>query len=136
MITIKVLVQGIISLILVYAPQYGLDDSQLKLQEKDIVVAAGFLNGHVGSNPENYEAQHGDYDYGVRNKKGERILEFCAGMNITVRNIPFKNVHVVTYEPDPSKTQISYCLVKNKRKFLKDVKVLSVSARVRVYQPE
>ena len=135
MITIKVLVQGIISLILVYAPQYGLDDSQLKLQEKDIVVAAGFFNGHVGSNPENYEAQHGDYDYGVRNKKGERILEFCAGMNITVRNIPFKNVHVVTYEPDPSKTQIS-CLVKNKRKFLKDVKVLSVSARVRVYQPE
>ena len=31
--------------------------------------------------------------------------------------------HLVTYEPDSSKPQVSYCLV-NQRKFLKDLKVL------------
>ena len=32
-------------------------------------VIAGEFIGHDGRNPENYEDQHGGYDYGVRNKE-------------------------------------------------------------------
>ena len=66
------MLQGIIiSVISVYAPQCGLDDSHKDdfydslinvvrmLGEKKSVVIAGDCNGHVGSNPENYEVQHG-----------------------------------------------------------------------------
>lgn len=54
-----------------------------KLGKKEIVVIAGDFNCHVGGNPEDYEDQHGDYSYGVRNKEVERILEFCAAVNLT-----------------------------------------------------
>ena len=97
MIVIKVLVQKIF--ISVYASQHGLDDSRKDdfydsiinsvrtLGEKEI---AGYFNGHVKSNPETYEEQHGGYGYGVRNKDGDRILEFCANKNMTVGNALFK----------------------------------------------
>ena len=88
MIVIKVLVQGIvISIISVYATQCGLDDIQKgdfydclvnairKLGEKEFLVIARYLNGHVGSNPQKQEDQHESYCCGVRNKKVEKILE-------------------------------------------------------------
>ena len=50
------------------------------------LFTAGDFNDHLGSNPENYDEQHGDYGYGVRNKKGERILEFCTAKNMIVGN--------------------------------------------------
>ena len=97
-IFIKVLVQRIIiSVISVYVQQCGLEDSQkddfyddLFNVEKEIVVILGDLSGHTGYNPEDHEDQHGGYDYGVRNKKNERIREFCAAMNMTVGNTLFK----------------------------------------------
>ena len=61
-----------------------------KLEEKEIVVIAGDFNCHVGSNPENYEYQLGGYGYGVRNKEGEMILQFCAAMNMTAWKTLFK----------------------------------------------
>ena len=41
-----------------------------------------------------------------RNKEGERILEFCAAINITVRKALFRKWvrHLVFYESGPSKT--------------------------------
>ena len=96
-IVIKVLVQKIF--ISVYASQRGLDDSGKDdfyesiinsvrtLGEKEIT---GYFNGHVKSNPETYEEQHGGYGYGVRNKDGKRILEFCASKNMTEWNALFK----------------------------------------------
>lgn len=55
------------------------------------------------------------------------ILEFCAAMNMSEGNTLFKKMvsHVVTYESDPLKSQVGYCLVRrNQWKFLKDIKVL------------
>ena len=48
-------------------------------------------------------------------------------MNITEENTLFKKMasHVFTYESDPLKSQVGYCLVRrNQWKFLKDIKVL------------
>ena len=73
----------------------------------EIAVIAEDFNWLVGSKPENYEDQHGGEGYGVRNKEGERILEYCAAMNITVGNKLFKKraSQTATYESGPSKTQ-------------------------------
>ena len=57
-----------------------------KLGEEEIVVLAGNFDGCVGSNAEGYESQHGGYGYGMSNKEGERILAFCAVMNLTRGN--------------------------------------------------
>ena len=58
-------------IISVYAPRCDLDDSQKdnlfdslisiirKLGEREIVVIAGDFNGHVESNAEDFENQHG-----------------------------------------------------------------------------
>ena len=102
MIAIKVLVQGMILLISVYAPQCSLDDSQKEdsfydnlmnvreLGEKDTAVISGGCNGLVRSKAEDYDNQHGGYGYGVMNKERERILKFCKAMNMTVGNTLFK----------------------------------------------
>ena len=84
-----------------------------------IVVITGD-NGHNGSNPENYEDQHDGYGYGVRNKERERIIEFCAAINISVENTLSKKraSHLVTYESCQLKSQVNYCFVRrNGRKF-------------------
>ena len=41
-----------------------------------IVVIAGDLYGHNGSNSENYEDQHGNYGYGVKTRKGKGFFSF------------------------------------------------------------
>ena len=48
-----------------------------KLGQKEIVVIAGDFNDHVGSNPEDYDDQHGGNGYGVRNRKGKGFLSFA-----------------------------------------------------------
>ena len=50
--------------------------------------------------------QHGGYGYRVRNKEGEKILEFCVNMNMAIGNTLFKKrvINLVTYEFGPSKT--------------------------------
>ena len=66
MIVFKVLVQGIISsVILVYLDDFydSLINVVRKLGEKEILVIACGFHGHVGSDPENYEDQHGGYGY-------------------------------------------------------------------------
>lgn len=96
MICMKVLIQGIISSVFsFYAPQTGLDDRQKdefcdslinvarKLGEKEIVVIVEDVNGHIVSNPEDYEGPHG---YRVKNNEGDTILEFCAAKNVAIGN--------------------------------------------------
>ena len=69
------------------------------------------------------------YGYGVRNNEEERILEFCAAMNMKIGNTIFKkrSSHLITYESGPSKTEVDYYFVwRNKRKFFKDIKILPI----------
>ena len=121
MILIKALVQRIIiSVISFYVPQCGLDDIQKymfhdsvinivrTLRGKEIFVIAVDFNGHSGHNAKDFKDHHGGYGYGVSIKKGARILEFCAAMNIRVGNKLFKerSSHIVTYEHGPPKTMV------------------------------
>lgn len=68
----------------------GVGGYKIVLEKKNEVI--GHLNGHVRSNAEDYQDQHKGYGYRVRNKEGERILEFCVAIKMTVANTLFKVV--------------------------------------------
>lgn len=55
--------------------------------KQEIVVKAGKFNDHFESNTENFEGMHRGYDYGVKSKEEEKIMKFCASMNITEERI-------------------------------------------------
>ena len=78
----------------------NLIDVARKLGKEEIVVIVEDVNGHVGSNPEDYEGPHGCYSYRVKNNEGEAILEFCAAMNIAIGNTFLKKraSHRVSFE--------------------------------------
>lgn len=126
----KVWFQGsIISVISVYDPKLGLNDGLIsvvrKVGEKEIVGIAEDFNAHIGSSTEDHKDQDGGYGCGVGNKGGERILEFCAVMNMTVRNLLFKErlTHLATYELGSSKVRL-YFGKKKRKEVLKNIKVL------------
>ena len=47
-----------------------------KVDEKEVIILGGDMNGHVGKTTAGYEDVHGGFGYGVRNAEGECILEF------------------------------------------------------------
>ena len=86
----------------VYTRRFDLDESYRDdLLDCVIIVAGSFrerlvniitrgFKGHVEVNAEDYENHQGGNGFGVRNKEGEKILEFCAAIHMTVRNTIFK----------------------------------------------
>ena len=60
-----------------------------KIDEKEIIILGGDLNGHVGETTSGYDNVHGGFGYGVRNAEGERILEFGLALSMVVCIYPF-----------------------------------------------
>ena len=70
---------------------------------------------------------HSGFGFGKRNVEGEMILEFADALNFFVANTWFKKNEgrLITYETEISRTVIDYMLIrKNKRKLIRDVKVI------------
>ena len=97
---LKVLVgKRVVTIISTYAPQQGLSDDAneklyadlilhtSKVDEKEVIILGGDMNGHVGKTTAGYEDVHGGFGYGVRNAVGERILEFGLALDMVVFNI-------------------------------------------------
>ena len=60
------------------------------IPQNEMVVLAGDMNGHVGSNSVGYDGTHGGYRFGDRNADGSRILElFADGLNVVISNTLF-----------------------------------------------
>ena len=49
-----------------------------KVGADETLVICGDSNGHIGKLANSYEGVHSGYDYGLRNKEGEHILEFAV----------------------------------------------------------
>ena len=122
-----------------YAPQQGLSDEAKerfyadlvfhtsKIDDKQITILGGDLNGHVEKTTLGYEDVHGGFGYGVRNSEGERILEFGLALDIVVCNTLFqkRDSRLITFSSGDSNTQIDYIMMKGRdKRFLKDVKVI------------
>ena len=118
--------EQIVKVVSCYAPQTG--RSQIEKEEfwrqvegvimnTDInqeVIVGGDMNGHVGQVANGFHEAHGNFGYGTRNAKGERILEFAEAMGYVVTSTLFKKrqSHLVTYESGGNKTAVDMILIK------------------------
>ena len=54
--------------------------------EKEVIVVAGNFREHVGDYVKDKKYRHRGYSFRIKNKERERIMEFCATVDKTVRN--------------------------------------------------
>ena len=89
-----------------------------------MVVLAGDMNGHVGSNSVGYDGKHDGYGFGEKHADGSKILEFADGLNLVIYNTLFmkQEYKLVTYVADSAKSTVDYIIVRHGDK----VKVRSV----------
>ena len=116
----------IVTILSVYAPQAGLDDSVkdlfhenlqqtlTKTSASEILFICGDFNGHIGKNADGCEGVHGGRGFRRRNVEGERILELAVAHNLVVSNSLFtkRESHLVTCQSGENQSQIDYILVK------------------------
>ena len=131
--------ETIITVVSVYAPQSGLDQStkdafyddlqcvMSKVKDQEFLITCGNWNGHIGQMAEGFEGIHGGKAYGERNMEGERLLEFASSFDLVITNSFFckRKSHLVTFHSGNNQSQIDYILVR-KRDFrcVRDVKVI------------
>jgi hypothetical protein len=60
------------------------------MEENEMMILGGDLNGHVGEDIDGFEGVHGGKDFGNRNEEGEMILEFALAHNLMVMNTCFE----------------------------------------------
>ena len=117
-----------INIFSLYAPQagrteeekaefWGVLDDEMERLDPWRVILAGDLNGHVGEERKGFEDIVGPYGFGVRNREGERILEFCQSKGLKVINTTFKKERKrkITYKSGEVEQQLDYILMKNSR---------------------
>ena len=86
------------------------------MEEKEMMILGGDLNGHVGEDIDGFEGVHGGKDFGNRNEEGEMILEFALAHNLMVMNTCFEKevAKKVTYElHGKCKTVMDYISIDN-----------------------
>ena len=135
----RVVGKSIVTVLSVYAPQAGFNDSvkdlfyeniqwtPIKISASEILFVCGDFIGHIGKNADEYKRVHGGRRFERRNLEGERILEFAVARNLVVSNLLFtkRESHLVTYQSGEIQSQIDYILIKWQNiKLVRDVKVI------------
>ncbi len=57
---------------------------------KDLVIIMGDFNSQIGSRKKEEETIIGPYNYGKRNDRGEKLVQFCLENNLKIINTWFK----------------------------------------------
>jgi hypothetical protein len=130
---VKILLgKQILTIYSVYAPQQGKDEKEkenfwLRLEAEKLTgqcIIAGDFNGHVGENANGFEVTHGGRGFGIRNKEGEKLLEFAEAKGFLIANTHFDKPlnKRATYQNGDNITQIDYVLVKTEdRRYVKNI---------------
>ena len=131
--------ETIITVLSVYAPQSGLDQStkdafyddlqsvMSKVKDQKFLIPCGDWNGHIGQMAEGYKGVHGGKVYGERNIEGKRLFEFASSFELVVTNSFFckRKSHLVTFHSGNNQSQIDYILVRKRDfRYVRDVKVI------------
>ena len=131
--------ETIITVLFVYAPQSGLDQStkdafyddlqsvMSRVKDQEFLIPRGDWNGHIGQMAEGYEGVLGGKAYRERNREGERLLEFASSFELVVTNSFFckRKSHLVTFHSGNNQSQIDYILVRKwDFRYVRDVKVI------------
>jgi len=84
------------------------------IPQNEMVVLAGDMNGHVGSNNVGYDGTHGGYGFGATNADDSRILEFADGLNLVACNTLFTKHEskLVTYVAGSAKSTVEYIMAR------------------------
>ena len=105
-----------ISIIQIYAPTQDYEEGEIELFYDDILCVMGDLNGKVGK--ERTTNITGQYSLGTRDKRGERLIEFCQQNKLIITNTYFKQHPRKLYtwkSPDrETRNQIDYILINKK----------------------
>ena len=135
-----------VKVIYAYAPQSGKPDAvKERFYEEmacewsmenanELVLRLGDYNGLAGKCAEGIEGIHGGYGIGL-NAKRRMLLDFCDQKELCVANTWYKkkDKRKVTYSSGENNTEIDFVLVgKEKRKYLRDVKVFSGKLQDRI----
>ena len=98
---LTMVINGLLNVLInitVYAPHTGKRENEKErfwnvlfhlvscIPPNEMIVLAGDMNGHVGTNNAGYDGTHGSFGYGVRNVDSSRILEFADGLNLVICN--------------------------------------------------
>jgi hypothetical protein len=68
-----------------------IEDTLTKIHKKDVVIITGDWNAKVGSDNLDWKSVMGQYGYGSRNERGERLLEFATAHNLYICNTRFQH---------------------------------------------
>ncbi|EYC27388.1 hypothetical protein Y032_0009g691 [Ancylostoma ceylanicum] len=122
-----------------YAPQVGctaeeknafyedLEQYVHSIEDEEVLLLGGDLNGHIGEGREGFDRWHGGYGYGTRNEEGQRILEFAAMSDLLIANTQFRKrkSHLVTFTSGGRETQIDFWMLRRRdRNILVDTNVI------------
>ena len=97
----------------------------LDMEEKEMMILSGDLNGHVGQDIDGFNGVHGGKAFRSINEEGEIILEFTLAHNLMVMNTCFEKevTKKVTYESGECKTVVDSIMIRQRDKNLvQDVK--------------
>jgi len=125
-----VLSNGLLNILMVYAPHSGKQEDEKEsfwnevfhlvscIPQNEMVVLAGDMNGHVGSSNVCHEGTHGGSGYGDRNADGSRILECADGLNLVICSTLFmkQESQLVTYSAGHFKSTTDYTIVQQENK--------------------
>ncbi|EYC22247.1 hypothetical protein Y032_0017g3239 [Ancylostoma ceylanicum] len=97
------------------------------IEDEEVLLLGGDLNGHIGEEREGFDRWHGGYGYGTRNEEGQRILEFAAMSDLVIAKRQFRKrkSHLVTFTSGGRETQIDFWMLRRRdRNILVDTKVI------------
>jgi len=114
----------------VYAPHSGKSDEEKErfwkevfhlvscrpIPQKEMVVLAGDMNGHIGSRPCNvgYDGTHGGFGHGCMNADGSSYWSLQMGICSTL--FTKQEAKLVTYVAGPVKSTVDYIMVRQEDK--------------------
>ena len=119
-----------VTIIQVYMPDSSHDDEEVEtvyqqlqatideIPNNDFVHVMGDFNAKVGQQDDLYEKSLGKFGIGVRNERGERLLEFCEFNDLCVANTLHKHRKKYTWTSPGGlyRNMIDYHLVSNRYK--------------------
>ena len=85
-----------------------------KASDRELLVALGNMNGHIGSDREGLEECIGRYGRDNRNAEGKNLLQMCSLNAWMIANTWFekRDSQLYTFNSDRSKTQIDMIIVR------------------------
>ena len=101
----------------------------------EMVLGLGDFNGHVRKCAEGFKGIHEGYGIGKRNVEERMLLDLCVQKDLCVANTWYKkrDERKVTYSSGENDAEIDLVLAgKEKRKYLRDVKVIPGELQIRL----